>query len=156
IRKTGASKVDDPRGTKLAWDKLSVKQLAELLNDTRPAVRRRAIESLAGKGEEASKPLTAILCFSASIEQMLAVMWPAARLGIPYGQGIIRWVLQTRDNLDESERLAALHAVALWRDAEAAPLILPWLREGSPHLRRAAAEALGRIGDKKVIPDLLQ
>src|SRR5262245_44552133 len=156
IRKTGASKVDDPRGTKLAWDKLSVKQLAELLNDTRPAVRRRAIESLAGKGEAASKPLTLILCFSASIEQRRAAIWTAARLGNPNGQGIIHWVLRTRDNLDESERLAALHAVALWRDADAAPLVLPWLKEGSPHLRRAAAEALGRIGDKKAVQPLLE
>jgi putative membrane-bound dehydrogenase-like protein len=156
IRKSGAAKVDDPRGWKLAWDKMSPKQLAELLQDARPAVRRRAIETLAGKGKEAAKPLDLILCFSASIEQRRAAIWTATRLGNPTGQGLIHWVLSTKDNLDESERLAALHAVALWRDAEAVRLALRWLDLGSPHVQRAAAEALGRIGDKKAVPPLLE
>jgi putative membrane-bound dehydrogenase-like protein len=156
IRRKGVTKIDDPRGKQLAWDKLSPKQLAELLQDARPAVRRRAIETLAGKGKEATKALTGILCFSASVEQRLAAIWTAARLGNPIGQGLIHWVLQTKDNLSESERLAALHGVGLWRDGNAVPLVLRWLDQGSPHVRRAAAEALGRIGDKKAVPPLLE
>src|SRR5438445_4853791 len=53
IRKKGAPRVDDPRGLKLAWEKLSAKELTALLDDARPAVQRRAMETLAKKGGDA-------------------------------------------------------------------------------------------------------
>src|SRR5438132_5687576 len=40
---------DDPRGLKLAWDKMTVEELLRLLADHRPAVRKRAIQALAEK-----------------------------------------------------------------------------------------------------------
>ena len=43
VRRTGAPKVEDPRGLKIAWDKAG----AELLDDPRFAVRDRAIETCA-------------------------------------------------------------------------------------------------------------
>src|SRR5207302_6644258 len=43
VRRTGAPRIDDPRGRKLAWSTMSVKELAALLDDPRPAVRARAI-----------------------------------------------------------------------------------------------------------------
>jgi hypothetical protein len=54
VRRQGMKSVEDPRGLKLDWDKLSVTDLAKLLGDPRPAVQRRAIRDLAkqdaGKG----------------------------------------------------------------------------------------------------------
>src|SRR5205807_3963295 len=53
VRRAGAPRVDDPRGLKLAWATLTAAELAKLLDDPRPAVRKRAIETLAAKGDEA-------------------------------------------------------------------------------------------------------
>src|SRR5256714_115886 len=47
IRKKGAAKVNDPRGLKLAWEKLTPDGLADLLDDDQPAVRKRATQNLA-------------------------------------------------------------------------------------------------------------
>src|SRR4029079_5766144 len=46
IRKKGMKKVDDPRGLTLALEKKSAKELVGYLDDSRPAVRERAIELL--------------------------------------------------------------------------------------------------------------
>src|SRR5205085_1653375 len=56
---------------------------------------------------------------------------------------------------DEIVRQAALHSISLRRDAEAMPALLRLLKGSSAHNARAAAEALGRIGDRSVVPALL-
>src|SRR5207253_4637106 len=53
IRRGGAPRIEDPRGLKLAWPKLTAPELAELLDDPRPAVRRRAVQPLADKRADA-------------------------------------------------------------------------------------------------------
>ena len=45
--------------------------------------------------------------------------------------------------------------MAVWRDSGALPRLLAMLKEGTPAVRRATAEALGRIGDKQAVPELL-
>src|SRR5258706_5566419 len=49
VRRIEARPVEDPRGLKLAWDKLGAEELAGLLGDSRWAVRRRAIPGFADK-----------------------------------------------------------------------------------------------------------
>jgi putative membrane-bound dehydrogenase-like protein len=51
---------------------------------------------------------------------------------------------------------AALHGVSLWRDAEALPKVIQKLKHPYPQIQRVAAEALGRIGDAKAVPALLE
>src|ERR1041385_50039 len=46
IRRVGAQKLNDPRGLAIAWDKLSPGEGVKLLDDPRPAVRKRAIHEL--------------------------------------------------------------------------------------------------------------
>jgi putative membrane-bound dehydrogenase-like protein len=148
IRKTGAPKIEDPRGLKLAWNSMKGGQLAKLLDDPRPSVRRRAVETLAKKGDEA---VLAILTLSGSAEARRNGVWVAARIDHPGSREFLKDVLTDRD---ESVQLAALHCVSLLR----IPIQLPagLLTTGSAHVRRAAAEALGRIGDKAAVPALLE
>src|SRR5262249_5641852 len=47
IRKKGAPKINDPRGLKIDWEKLSDSELVGLLDDRRPVVRHRAVATLA-------------------------------------------------------------------------------------------------------------
>jgi putative heme-binding domain-containing protein len=56
----------------------------------------------------------------------------------------------------ESVVIAAIHAASLWRDQKAVPVLVARLKSDSPLIRRAAAEALGRIGDDIAVEHLLK
>jgi len=55
---------------------------------------------------------------------------------------------------DDSATIAAIHSVSVWRDREAVLQLIGLLKQRSPLVRRAAAEALGRIGDDRAIEHL--
>jgi putative membrane-bound dehydrogenase-like protein len=61
VRRVGAPKVEDPRGLKIQWGRLSPRDTADLFRDERPAVRKRAISALASKGLPAVAVLDTIL-----------------------------------------------------------------------------------------------
>ncbi|MFL5342540.1 MAG: PVC-type heme-binding CxxCH protein [Gemmataceae bacterium] len=154
IRRSGAPKVDDPRGLKLNWQNLSAGELAGLLDDARPAVRRRAMQTLAKKGAEAvdvlAKKLTAK---DASADVRRNCVWILARVEQSQSRAAVRQALA---DADESVRQAALNVVSLHRDADAGPQLRQLLETGAPLNRRLAAEALGRIGDPRAVPMLLK
>ena len=60
------------------------------------------------------------------------------------------------DGKDSVVQQAALHGISLWRDTAALPKVIPKLKDSNPHIQRVAAEALGRIGDAKAVPALLE
>src|SRR5262245_26855151 len=146
VRKKDAPKVDDPRGKKIDWKKVDVPDLTKLLDDARPVVRRRAIETLVRKGRLVQ------VGGVKSAEAKRNAVWAATRMNHPIARTNVRIALLTKD---ESVRQVALHSVALWRDKAALPTVLKLLEGDSAHNRRGAAEALGRIGDAKAVPALL-
>jgi putative membrane-bound dehydrogenase-like protein len=148
IRRTGAPKVDDPRGRKLEWAKLKPAELAKLLDDPRPAVRRRAIETLASKGAEAVPALREVR----SAEARRNAIWTATRIDHASARELVREAISTDDPI---LRQAALHSINVWRDKEATRLLVDVLQGKDAHNARAAAEALGRIGDRAAVPHLL-
>jgi putative membrane-bound dehydrogenase-like protein len=158
VRRQGAAPIDDPRGLKLAWGKMEAKELAQLLGDQRPAVRRRAIHLL-GQKEEAVPALSAKLESSPTsglgagpiVPQ--AAVWALARNPSSQARQAVRRALAPSN--PEIARQAALHSIGLWRDKEAVPELLATLKNPALANRRAAAEALGRIGETSVVPALL-
>jgi putative membrane-bound dehydrogenase-like protein len=171
VRRTGAPRVDDPRGLKLAWAKLAPVELAGLLGDGRPAVQRRAIEALAQKAPSGVGVLTETLRTSHSVQARRNAVWAATRINGPAARAAVRTALV---DPDATVRQAALHSVSLWRDHGAAPQLIKSLERsianvldikpgpnsrnpfnGSLHNLRAAGEALGRIGEKAAVPALL-
>jgi putative membrane-bound dehydrogenase-like protein len=152
IKRKGAAKIDDPRGRKLAWSKMSPAQLAELLGDARPAVRHRAVEALAHKGTEAVPALTEVIRSGKSAEVRRNAVWSATRIDEAGARAAVRQALH---DADETTRQAVIHSVSVRRDGEAVPTLIELLQSKSLHNRRAAAEALGRIGDKSAVPALL-
>jgi putative heme-binding domain-containing protein len=168
IRRRGATPVDDPRGLKLAWSKLPALELVKRLDDPRPVVRKRTIQALAAMGRDALYSLAGVVIFSKSVEAKRNAVWAASQIQgeVPRGvstayldrqkersRGVVRTAFKDHD---ESVRQVALHATSLWRDRDAVPDLLGLLQVPSLHNRRAAAEALGRIGDKSVVPALLE
>ena len=153
IRRRGASGPDDPRGLRLDWANADGNQLAKLLDDPRPAVRSRAMGALAKLGSAAAPLLTRTLSTSHSVEARRNAVWTLTRIDAAEARAAVR---QALSDGDESVRQAALHSASVWRDADSAPRTLELLETGSAAIRRVAAEALGRIGDRNAVPGLLE
>jgi putative membrane-bound dehydrogenase-like protein len=77
-------------------------------------------------------------------------VWAFTRAG---NKPAVRALLNSKDPVMLQ---AALHSISLWRDAEAFPVVISRLKHSNPHIQRVAAETLGRIGDPKAVPALLE
>ncbi|HWG46730.1 MAG TPA: PVC-type heme-binding CxxCH protein [Gemmataceae bacterium] len=152
IKRKGVPRIDDPRGRKLAWVRMTVAELAKLLGDVRPAVRRRAVQVLANKDAKAVPALVAVIRSSQSAEARRNAVWAATRIDRADARAAVR---QALTDADETTRQAAIHSISVRRDREAAPALVKLLKSPSLSNRRAAAEALGRLGDKSAVPALL-
>jgi len=152
IRRKNAPRVLDPRGLKLDWQNLPSTDLTKLLDDPRPAVRNRAIETLGKRGGDAVLSLAAKLTAPSSVEARRNAVWALTRIE---GAAAREAVRQALNDSEETVRQAACHSAAVWRDPGALPRLLVMLKEGTPAIRRASAEALGRIGEKQAVPVLL-
>jgi putative membrane-bound dehydrogenase-like protein len=152
VRRKGAPKIDDPRGTKLGWATASIESIAERLGDSRPVVRRRAIEELAQRGAQAG-PVLGNSLRNRDTEVRCYALWALVRIEGPEARAAIRAELS---DPDETVRQVAAHCVSVRRDREAAPQLIELLRAESSHNRRVAAEALGRLGDKSAVAPLLE
>ncbi|HZU36913.1 MAG TPA: PVC-type heme-binding CxxCH protein [Gemmataceae bacterium] len=153
IRRRGMRRVDDPRGLKLAWNSMKPAELATLLGDPRPAVRKRAITTLAGRGTDALAALTVVLMENPAPEARRNALWALTRIDAAGARQAVRKGLADRDT---TVRQVALHSISLWRDHEALPELLRIIETGFAPNRRAAAEAIGRLGDPAAVPVLLK
>jgi putative membrane-bound dehydrogenase-like protein len=152
VRRAGVPKMDDPRGLKIAWREATPNTLCNFLGDARPAVRQRAIHELAAQGERAIPALQTALK-SAAVEERRNAVWTLTRIEGPKARQAVRTAL---DDQDETVRQIAIHSISVRRDAKAASVLIALLRTGTPHNERAAAEALGRIGNVAAVPALLE
>ncbi len=169
IRKKGAPKVEDPRGLQFDWAKSSPGELVELLDDERPYVVERAIQTLAKKGERSPdalrkglnpppprpvKPLTA--------KKFQNIIWTLTRIDSQQAREAVRAALvmtlfpKTLFNNDENLRHTALTSISLWRDGKDSNLLRQFLlHEQSPAISRIAVEAIGRVGATNLVEHLL-
>jgi putative membrane-bound dehydrogenase-like protein len=152
VKKAGAHKVADPRGLKIDWDKLDIAGLAKLLNDPRPAVQRRAIETVGKRGECATVGILA-LASGATERGVLNALWLQAREYTAKGQAFAAAL--TLDPREEV-RIAALHHLALYAQTDEVHSVWASLGDKSLRVRRAAAEALGRMGNSADVDPLLK
>ncbi|MBS0203908.1 MAG: HEAT repeat domain-containing protein [Planctomycetes bacterium] len=174
VRRTGQSRVADPRGTKVAWSQLAATDLVPLLDDPRPAVRQRAIHGLGLQGKEAVTALKPLLRRlengkllgddqvvdpaiaaqprKSSERARMNAIWALARINSAAARAVVR---ESLFDHSRTVRQVALQTVSLWRDHEAMPQVLHLLRTCTPQNQRLAAEVLGRLGDKSAVPDLL-
>jgi len=152
IRKTGAPKVDDPRGLKLPWSTLSAAGLANLLADGRPYVADHAIHLLGKQGESALGAIKDNGLKAASPGTRRHAVWALARID---GQAARAAVRSALNDSDPTVVQAALHVTSLLRDRHPVDRLTALLAHDNLAIVRLAAESLGRIGDASAIEALL-
>ncbi|HEY3964578.1 MAG TPA: PVC-type heme-binding CxxCH protein [Planctomycetaceae bacterium] len=178
VKKAEPKRLNDPRGLKIQWTKLPVDDLAPLLCDERAVVRRRAIRELAQHAEVKCRPaylIDRILSSGVasapkrndrlselartSPEMRRNAVWLASRIecklenDVP-GAPLVSLAL---GDVDETVRQAAFHALSLSRKGDRDALCNVLANEkSSARDRRAAAEVLGRIGDKSAANPILE
>jgi putative membrane-bound dehydrogenase-like protein len=152
LTKKGSHRVIDPRGEQIPWGGISAAQLVEHLADPRPAVRDRAMAELARFGASAVGPLSRGLTTSTNPRARRAMVGTLSRIDDIAARTAIRTVLADDDH---DVRQMALHCISAWRDEAAVDSVRPLLQDPSLNIRRAAAEAMGRIGGPTDVPHLL-
>jgi putative heme-binding domain-containing protein len=152
IRRGDATPPADPRGRQLAWNDLDERQLVALLNDDRFAVRNQARQRIGKLGSRAIQPLVWVLASVEDPGHRLQAVWALTWIDDPRARAAVRAAL---DDADEIVRQAALHSVSLHQDTLAADQLVSLLASGSAQSRRAAAEALGRVGTAHHVAALL-
>lgn len=154
LRKTNTATGLDSKGSKIAWENLSLSGLVELFGDPRPSVSRRAIDLVAQQGPSALPALhSAWEAHPESLEQRQNLLWCAIRIE---GNDARSFVRKGLDCPNSSLQQIAIHGISLWRDAAAIPSLVHALSDENLALRRVAAEAIGRIGSSETIPALIQ
>jgi putative heme-binding domain-containing protein len=146
VRRTDAPKVNDPRGKSLNWKQMNPATLAKLLEDPRPGVVDRAVSILATMDDAAVGPVAELRRKSASADAKCAAVWTLFRADTAKGQAAVRAALE--DSALEV-RIAAAQAVGLAGDRDALDALHKLLARDQAPVRREAATALGRIGEKR-------
>ncbi len=153
IRRQGAPRVTDPRGLALAWDRLSAQELTNLLDDTRSAVRDRAVHLLGKQGVSSLAALKEVLHQANAIRARRNAVWALTRIEGPEARAAVRDALQDKE---VSVRLAAAHSAGLYRDGAALAQLTALLQADNAALRRQAATALGRLHEPTAVPGLFE
>ena len=152
LRRSDAETVADPRGKQIDWNRLSDAELARLLNDPRFAVQNHARQQTGKRGISTVSALRQILDNSPESAHRLQAVWALTAIDAPEARAATRAALADQD---DTVRQAALHSISVHKDRDAADALQTIISSGSPHNRRAAAEALGKVGSARHIPALL-
>ena len=153
IRRTGAPRVNDPRGLQLGMEQRPARELAKLLEDDRWAVRDRALTLLVEMGESSVDVLKKVRERSSTALTRVAAVFGLVRIRSERALAAVREALDDDDFL---VRVAAARGVGLERDRRAAGRLMEMLGDQDAPVRRQAATALGRIGDTRASGALLE
>ncbi len=142
----------DSWGTKITFDEKSDEDLANLLDDERPMVRKNAMNVLINHGQ------SAINIFkkrqqSETEDVRLDALYALHRIGLDESKAAVRTGLE---DSSESIRTASARLTGLSKDQTAASALMNLVvKDPSLGVRRQAATALGQIGSTEAIPLLL-
>jgi putative membrane-bound dehydrogenase-like protein len=152
IRKQGPQATGDLRGLQLPWSEAGSDELAKRLDDSRPVVRDRALDTLATRGAEAVAALQNAIAADSPRQRRNAV-WSLSQIGSDQARAAIRDVL---DDSDVTVQQAAVRSLGVLKDRKAVPELVELLGASTLSVRCATATALGEIGDPAAVPALLR
>lgn len=163
IRRTGAARLDDPRGQQLNWQTASIPELIKRLGDARPAVSDRAVATLAIRLRKEADTATWSE-FAALIGQQTSAVrqrWAEVLARVDSADSLQHLVALTGDK-DVRVRQTAVRAL-LYADPAKLPddekLIAAFtaaLRSDSPAAQRVTLATMGRLaGQRKKLAEAL-
>lgn len=157
VRRDGMTTAVDPRGLRIDWNAQTPTSLVKLLNDTRVAVRQRAISECALQGADVIPTLKTTVARGDSRVRQNAV-WALTRLAQQkdVAEAATDALQSTLQDALPSVRQAALHGLALSRASVDCEWVLPLLLDTDAAVRRQAATTLGILGDAKAVASLVK
>ena len=154
VRRKGMTPLVDPWGLRLDWAKLNDAEVARHLNDTRFKVRERAMLECSRRAESIVPHLQRAID-RGDIRNRINAVWALTRI-VGSGNNTASDVLRTALNdRDVRVRHAAARSLTTYSDPEAISRLVELLRTDEPPVRREAAKALGRSGNARAVPALL-
>lgn len=174
VRRVGAPRIDDPSGGRIDWAGLDAEGLVRLLDDPRPAVVRRVIETLASRPAATTLPVLrrrgSNVGPDSTPAQRLGIVWAASRIDDPGARALLG---TAATDVDPTVRVAARNALALLgpealaqvglsvaqdfgREPDAADLARLVLGDASEIARRAGAVLVGRGGGAPSVSALFE
>ncbi len=158
IRKVDGPAAPDPRGLKMNWATARAADLVPWLDDPRPAVRDRALATLALsraslRSNEAVSALGEAVQTGKSVRLRRNAVWALSRIGTSPPRQALCQALADRD---ASVLQAAVHALGILREPGAVQRLRQLVVQGEAPVRREAATALGLIGRAEAVPALLE
>ena len=143
VRRNGAPVVDDPRGRKIDWPNLTVKQLWSQLADPRPAVRLRLSEEFASRRDSPEMQQFLAELEGSLLDEVgdaaLTRTWALARLETAPAKRLTRRLLQHADPRVQASRAARRQPASRRRGRSAThQAIGQRLTRHSPRRRRSA------------------
>lgn len=156
IRRKDTKPFVNPRGLELNWDRVSVEDLTERLNDRRPAVTDRAGAALVTMGAEAVPTLRALWKNTREVALQKRCLWILSRL--PFSE-TLRTLRESLVHADPGIRQVGATALGNLGDKPSIERLIELLKDDTASVRRAAATALGQIKAASAVSalfDLLQ
>lgn len=153
VRPVEGPERQDSRGLELDWSQVTDEELVARLDDPRFAVRNRARRVLSKAGSRTIPILEKALDDSPSVRMRREVVWTLSWIDHPDARRATQTALV---DSEPSVVHAAIHTTSVWRDSQALGRLHELLEGNSMTLKRAAAEAIGRIGQVESIPRILE
>jgi putative membrane-bound dehydrogenase-like protein len=157
VTRSQAPVMKDPWGKELSWSQLTAAQLVERLQDARPAVSERARELLAEANVAIEPELRKLLLPPGKNDFTFAKengIWALSRTSDSGAGKLLRDVVSVQSN--PGLRALAARALGNRNDREAEPLLVQALKDPSPEVRMASAEALATCGSDRIVPEVIQ
>lgn len=130
----------------------TTEDLIARLDDPSRVIRRDAQDQLAAMGGAAVEPLVDRLSRLGPLSGRVHALWALDAIGTPPARAAIR--ARLGDDV-AAVRLQAVRSVGIRRESPAAKDVQKLLTDRDPAVRREAAIALGRLGDRSSVPSLL-
>ena len=153
ILKKGSAVKQDPRGMSLDWDSINPKELVRLLNDSRQAVRDKAMNSLIQRGEVVLDEVESVYSSSSEPSFRKRCLWLVSKLRGERSVGLLRKALS---DSDPGVRQVAVRSIGRFKDESAVQRLVGLLDDPSPFVQTAAATAIGQLNAKEAIPSLFE
>lgn len=144
--------MDDPRGLRLAWEDVPTKTLVARLSDPRFAVRNRAVDQLGVERRHDWRKISEEFAQLDDARTRLLLVWAASRAG---GDALSLVKLACTDP-EPTIRQASAHVISVHRAVSCGDEVVSLLDDPHAAVRRAAAEAAGRLRLTQAIPAILR